>query len=91
MTYFAMCEEKEEIAVEVRLYASLQEHVTGYEGGKPLSLSLIEGSDVSDVLKRLNIPPETTKLIVINGRQSSVETALADGDRLALFPPVAGG
>ncbi len=54
-------------------------------------MDLPEGTTVSDVLNRLDVPIKTVKLIFINSVHAQGETVLKDGDRLGLFPPVAGG
>ena len=46
---------------------------------------------VSDALEILRIPEEEVAICLINGRHSSVEAEVQNGDILAVFPPVGGG
>lgn len=55
------------------------------------SYALAPGDSVASVVARLGIPPEELKLVFVNGAHSALETPLADGDRVGLFPAVGGG
>ena len=45
----------------------------------------------SDALDILEIPQEEVAICLINGRHSSIDTEVQNGDILAVFPPVGGG
>lgn len=79
------------IAVEVILYVTLVDHVPGAEQGKPLYLSLRKGCTIKDLLEQLKIPVQDIKLIYVNGSFQREDYTLQDGDRVGLFPPIAGG
>jgi len=49
------------------------------------------GTTVGDVIRELAIPEREVTLIFINGRHVLPGTELAEGDTLALFPPIGGG
>jgi molybdopterin converting factor small subunit len=77
--------------VEVRLYAGLCD-VPGRPAGAVLSVPLPEGATLVDLFSRLGIQPDLVHLTIVNGRILHNRAArLADGDRVALFPPVGGG
>jgi hypothetical protein len=42
---------------------------------------------VEDVLTELGLPLKRVKMIMVNGRGATPETAVREGDRVALFPP----
>jgi sulfur-carrier protein len=67
----------------VTLAAYLPENAENYE--------VEEGTPVQTLIKDLNIPAETVKLIFVNGRKQEKTYVLKPGDRLGLFPPVGGG
>ncbi len=46
---------------------------------------------VNDVLRELNIGEDAWTLIFVNGRHARPDTRLAEGDTVALFPPIGGG
>ncbi len=73
-------------SIEVRCFATL----AGYSppGGR---METPEGAVVADVLETLRIPPAEVTIIFINGVHADAGSALKDGDRLGLFPPVGGG
>lgn len=50
-----------------------------------------EGIKVIDIVNQLDIDPDLCAIILINGRHQTLETVLLDGQKLFLFPPVAGG
>jgi sulfur-carrier protein len=72
--------------VELNLYASLARYVprTG-----PME---IDGeTTILGLLRRLDVPMEKVKIIFLNGIHASGQESLKDGDRIGVFPPVAGG
>lgn len=80
------------IAVEALLFARFAE-LTGTDR---LSLTLPAGAVAGDVLATVRARPggsdlPASVLMAVNGRQAGVHTALADGDEVALLPPLAGG
>ncbi|HET7604374.1 MAG TPA: MoaD/ThiS family protein [Gemmatimonadales bacterium] len=80
------------ITVQALLFARYAELV----GADRLALSLPDGSRAGDAVSHLRaghtgggLPP--TVLLAVNGRQSSPDRLLDDGDELAILPPLAGG
>jgi len=74
------------MTILVKVYATLRKHTDG-EG----TLHLDEAMTVRDVLDRLGIPEKEVKNVIVNGRRRDLDHRVADGDRVALFPPIAGG
>jgi molybdopterin converting factor small subunit len=60
-------------------------------GEKDQAIHLDHGATVGQALDRLNITADEPKIIFVNGVHAGLERALTDGDRLAVFPPIAGG
>lgn len=50
-----------------------------------------EAPTVKQVIAELGIPEAEVGIIFINGRNASIDQALAEGDALSLFPLVGGG
>ena len=44
-------------------------------------------SRVEDLLPRLGLSQDRIKMIMVNGRGATLDTAISEGDRVALFPP----
>jgi sulfur carrier protein ThiS len=82
--------------ITFKLFATLQDYLPA-EGRKAnaLTLELDEGTTVDQVIARFALPRNLVHLVLIDG--SFVPPAergsriLADGDTLAIWPPVAGG
>ena len=72
--------------IEVRVFATLRQ---GRE--KVSMLSADEVSCAGDILKKLDIPAHEVAILLVNGFHRKPETAVTDGDIVALFPPVGGG
>jgi molybdopterin synthase sulfur carrier subunit len=77
--------------INLNLYASLAEYLPDRVRGNPNSLELPEGTTIKQLIERLHIPPDTPRIIFLNGVHSPLEAFLNDGDRLGMFPPLAGG
>ena len=78
--------------IEVKLYASLGRYMPQVilEKGQGY-LEVGEGTTIKALLENLKVPLETVKLIFLNGIHAKDSEVLKDGDRLGVFPPVAGG
>jgi molybdopterin synthase sulfur carrier subunit len=79
--------------VEVRIYATLRKYVPGLGIGEKLRLSLSDSTTLNQLVERLGIPRSEIKVIMVNNyaQPTNYDYVLADGDRLAIFPPVGGG
>jgi molybdopterin synthase sulfur carrier subunit len=72
--------------VTVKLFATLRK-----DRFDEKDLELADEVTAGEVIDMIAIPPTEVTLIFINGRHSTPETKLTDGDILALFPPIGGG
>lgn len=75
--------------VRVNLYAGLRTFAP--EGKAPFELELPQGATLGALIARLGIPEEKPRILLVNGRHADPGRELAEGDEVALFPPVAGG
>jgi sulfur carrier protein ThiS len=83
--------EEERMNVDVALFASLSAFQPDGQGGRSArSFDVPDGTTVTDFISRLGLPDQP-RIVFVNGRHAPESAALADGDRLAIFPPVAGG
>ncbi|MGH7387918.1 MAG: MoaD/ThiS family protein [Candidatus Rokuibacteriota bacterium] len=76
--------------VEVRLFATLADFLPPDLRGNS-SLDVPDGSRVSDVMARLGISDAIPRMALVNGEDAPADRALAEGDVLDVFPPLAGG
>jgi molybdopterin converting factor small subunit len=78
--------------VQVKLYASLGKYMPQDVVKRGLDyLEVGEGTTIKALLENIKVPLETVKLIFVNGVHAKYDEVLKDGDRLGVFPPVAGG
>ncbi|MEW6349673.1 MAG: MoaD/ThiS family protein [Thermodesulfobacteriota bacterium] len=79
------------IHVLVNLYASLADHLPEDRQGNSCAIDVEPGTTVEQLLHRLRIPQDAPKITFLNGVHSTLKEALKEGDRVAVFPPIAGG
>jgi molybdopterin converting factor small subunit len=79
------------IQVEVRLFATLRRHVPTLGMGEALMAEFAPGADLLDLFSHLGIPPDEVKQVFVNYRAVPKDYVLQNGDRVSLFPPIAGG
>jgi sulfur carrier protein ThiS len=54
-------------------------------------MDLADGTTVAELLQQLGISVDQPKILFINGVHAKPEDVIKDGDRVAVFPPIAGG
>ena len=80
--------------IDVHLYAHLPAAAvtqTGERGQAEFQVEARPGLTVRDVVVGAGIPPEAVFIVIVNNDRADLDTELADGDRLGLFPAVSGG
>ncbi|NQV85159.1 MAG: MoaD/ThiS family protein [Rhodospirillales bacterium] len=85
--------------IRVKLYALLDKHLPAGTASGPTGneadLDFADGNTVGGVIKHLKVPSEHCHLVLVNGvfvpPGERDAWALAEGDHLAVWPPVAGG
>ena len=79
------------MTVDIALFAYLSDYQPDGRGGRDARpFELQSGSTVADVIAQLGLPDEP-RVVFVNGKHALDEAVLSEGDRLAIFPPVAGG
>jgi molybdopterin converting factor small subunit len=79
------------VRVEVRLFATLAAFLPpdGRDGAAEIEIP--EGSTVTEITRRLGIPPDLARVALVNGRDVGTEAPLSARDVVTIFPPLAGG
>lgn len=77
--------------IEVRLYAMFREYLPDGTKGFSFTRELPAESSLSDLFEALKLPPDMSKMVIIDGRITSEDYLLHDGDIVNIFPPIAGG
>jgi molybdopterin converting factor small subunit len=74
--------------IKLNLYATLRTHV----GGKPsVEVEIEPGETLGQVLTRLGIPHEHTRILFVNNRAAGLGDALHADDQVGVFPAIGGG
>lgn len=77
--------------VDVALFAYLADYQPDGLGGRHArALDLAEGATIESVIAKIGLPDQP-RIVFVNNRHAAEADELHDGDRLAIFPPVAGG
>lgn len=79
------------IWVEVRLHASLTSHLPTDKGGRARALELGEGATIRQLCDLMGISVEEVVVSLVDGLARPLDHTLEDGDRVDIFPPLAGG
>ena len=77
--------------IELALFAKLSARypVPG-SGREPRPLDVDDGTTVGALVEEIGLQAEP-RITFVNGRHAADDRTLAQGDRLAIFPPIAGG
>lgn len=59
-------------------------------GREPRQLEVADGSTVGQVAEQIGLAGEP-RITFVNNRHANDDVVLSAGDRLAIFPPIAGG
>ncbi len=77
--------------VTVALYATLIRYNPEGSGNQPFKVHLTEGATVKDLLNHLGIGEGEAKQYFIRHKSQPVDYQLEEGERVAIFPAIAGG
>lgn len=77
--------------IRLALFAYLSQYQPDGQGGRHArDIDVVSGSTVGDVIAALGLP-DAPRVIFVNGLHAEEDRVLVHDDRLAIFPPVAGG
>jgi sulfur-carrier protein len=78
--------------IQLNLFASLSRFLPEpSKSGFSNLVDIAEGTTIKSLLEDLHVPSELPKIIFLNGIHADQNTILKEGDRLGVFPPLAGG
>ncbi|MCP5283284.1 MAG: sulfur carrier protein ThiS [Burkholderiaceae bacterium] len=82
--------------ITFKLYASLGEHLPAdRRQGNQMPLEVVPGASIAEIIAPFNLPMKLVHLVLVNGvfvpPEERATRTLADGDVLAIWPPIAGG
>lgn len=79
------------ITVTVKLYGTLPRRFPAYDPQKGLTVTLGPGATLADLTRQLNITPEDTGVVAMEGRVADPDELLPDGARVRIFQVAHGG
>jgi sulfur carrier protein ThiS len=79
------------IEVDVRLFGHLRNLRPGMSPGEAVRVALPDESTLAQLLMALSVPQDTVKTVFVNGVICEIDHRLNQGDRVGIFPPIAGG
>jgi len=81
--------------ITVKLFASLAEYLPPGAKDNAFTMSLPQDGTVGSAIDALRVPKERCHLVLLNGvfvpPARRATTQVADGDAVAIWPPIAGG
>ncbi len=77
--------------VTVVLFATLMRYHPDGAGNKAFTVEMPEGATVGDLIGHLGIGEKEAKQVFISHKSCPRDYPLEEGERVAIFPPVAGG
>ena len=81
--------------VTVKLYAHLGRHLPPHAVDNAAELQVTDGTTPADIIRKLNVPEDSCRLVLINGLfvppSERGRRDLREHDVLAIWPPIAGG
>lgn len=82
--------------ITFKLYANLTDYLPHERrAGNQMTLAVPEAATIAQVIEPFKLPMKQVHLVLINGSYVAPEDratrALAEGDVLAIWPPIAGG
>jgi molybdopterin converting factor small subunit len=75
--------------VNIKCYANLSKD-RGCNYRQPISPEVSDHSQVRGALSQVGVDANAVHLVYVNGRQAGLDDTLREGDRVGLFPAVAG-
>ena len=82
--------------ITFKLYASLTQHLPlEHRNGNQMMLQVAPGASILQIIEPFGLPLKLVHLVLINGHfvppEERATRTLAEGDVLAIWPPIAGG
>jgi len=79
------------VEVEVHLFANLADYGPPGARAGPARVELPAGATLHDLLRRLRIPDDLPRLLLVNGHDVEPTARLSPGDVVSVLPPLVGG
>jgi len=86
----------DEMKITFKLFAQLTDYLpVEARYTNVIELEVVSHASISQIIEPFNLPPKLVHLVLVNGRyiepDQRLTCTLAEGDVLAIWPPIAGG
>ena len=79
------------MTIHLALFAYLSQYQPdGQSGRHARPIDVADGTTVGELIALLRLP-DGPRAVFVDGRHAADDRPLSDGERLAIFPPIAGG
>jgi len=75
----------------VHLFANLADYGPAGARGAAARVAVPDGATLRDLVRRLGIPDDVPRLLLVNGRDAEWTAELSPGDVVDVLPPLVGG
>jgi len=77
--------------LKILLSSTLRGYVPDYDPAKGVVLVPENDLTVAELCEQMNIPADRIKIIIVDGKNKSLEHVLTGVERVGLFPAIGGG
>jgi len=82
--------------ITFKLFATLTDHLPAEaRRSNQVELDVAPDAPISQIIEPFGLPPKLVHLVLVNGKyiepEKRMSMTLAEGDVLAIWPPIAGG
>lgn len=77
--------------IELIISKEIDKYLKINKNGNPFTLSIDNNISIKQLMEELGIPEKYVSIILVNMQHKSTNYILKEGDKLSLFPAVAGG
>ena len=77
--------------ITLEVFGSLRQHITGYDREQGLEVEIPEGTRLSGLFSRLNLPVSESNMVTVDGRLAEEDEPLTNGASVLVLPYVGGG
>jgi molybdopterin converting factor small subunit len=82
------------VTIDLSLYGELKAHMPAGANGRRARVEVPDGLDAFGLIEHLGIPFEADEGVIVvsvNDTVIDLRAPIRDGDRVTIFPPLAGG
>lgn len=77
--------------VYIKTIGTLKKFIKGSEDKNYIEINIKDKSKIVDLLNDLGVSEKKIALVAINGKTQKLDTVLQSGDKVTLYPFIAGG